>query len=166
MASNYEKEPIYVLERTWDDSTKLPEKYKFQGSGANKSMKAEVCIDSGTLGMEFFLDRTLPQFNQAGSRLDWSWPEAFLEFENVLGDSYRTTWQEVLAEHFPEPLGEEATSHRETKDDFDRAVTFFIKKNAEQRKAPRLAVYLHAAGRRLSPDEGPRDPPEAPRATI
>jgi len=64
MASNYEKEPIFMLEHTWDDSTKLPEKYKFQGSGANKSMKAEICIDSGTLGMEFFLDRTLPQFNQ------------------------------------------------------------------------------------------------------
>ena len=142
MASNYEKEPIYVLERTWDDSTKLPEKYKFQGSGPNKSMKAEVCIDSGTLGMEFFLDRTLPQFNQAGSRLDWSWPEAFLEFENVLGDSYRTTWQEVLAEHFPEPLGEEATSHRETKDDFDRAVAFFIKKTLNNEK-PRDLQYIY-----------------------
>ena len=131
-----------MLERTWDDSTKLPEKYKFQGSGANKSMKAEVCIDSGTLGMEFFLDRTLPQFNQAGSRLDWSWPEAFLEFENVLGDSYRTTWQEVLAEHFPEPLDEEATSHRETKDDFDRAVAFFIKKTLNNEK-PRDLQYIY-----------------------
>ena len=130
MASNYEREPIFVLERTWDDSTKLPEKYKFQGSGANRSLKAEVCIDSGTLGMEFFLDRTLPQFHQAGSRLEMSWPEAFLEFENVLGDSYRTTWQEVLAEHFPEPLNEEATSHREMKDDFDRAVAFSSKKRS------------------------------------
>jgi len=142
MASNYEKEPIFVLERTWDDSTKLPEKYKFQGSGANKSMKAEICIDSGTLGMEFFLDRTLPQFNQAGSRLDWSWPEAFLEFENVLGDSYRTTWQEVLAEHFSEPIGEEATGHRDTKEDFDRAVAFFIKKTLDNEK-PRDLQYIY-----------------------
>ena len=76
-------------------------------------MKAEVCIDSGTLGMEFFLDPTLPQFNQAGSCLEMSWPKAFFEFKNVLGDSYRTTWQEVLAEHFSEPLGKEATNHRE-----------------------------------------------------
>ncbi len=37
--------------------------------------------------MKFFLDRTLPQFNQAGAKLDWGWPEMFLEFENVLGDS-------------------------------------------------------------------------------
>ena len=77
--------------------------------------------------MEFFLDRTLPQFNQAGAKLDWSWSETFLEFENVLGDSYRTTWLEVLAEHYPEPLNKDSPSHRETKEDFDRAVGLFIK---------------------------------------
>ncbi len=92
MASNFEKEPIFLLERKWDDSTKLPEKYKFQGRIA----KAEVCIDIGTLGMEFFLEKTLTQFNQAGTRLNWSWEETFLEFQNVLGDSYCTTWHEVL----------------------------------------------------------------------
>ena len=112
MASNYEKEPVFMLERTWDDSTKLPEKYKFQGRKDSK--KAEVCIDSGTLGMEFFLDRTLPQFNQAGSRLDWSCQESFLEFENFLVDSYQTTWQEVhLAEHFPKTLNKiRGSSHK------------------------------------------------------
>jgi hypothetical protein len=89
MASNYEKEPIFVLERTWDDSMKLTEKYKFQGR--KNGQKAEICIDSGTLEMEFFLDQMLPQFNQAGAKLDWGWPEMFLEFENILGDSYRTT---------------------------------------------------------------------------
>ena len=102
MASNYEKEPIFVLECTWDDSAKLPEKYKFQGR--KNGQKAEFCIDSGTLGIEFFLDCVLLQFNQAGAKLDWGWPKAFLEFKNVLGDSYRTTWLEVLAEHYPEPL--------------------------------------------------------------
>jgi hypothetical protein len=111
MASNYEKEPIFLLERTWDDSTKLPEKYKFQGR--KNKQKAEVCIDSGTLGIEFFLDRTLPQFNQAGTKLDWDWLEMFLEFENVLGDSYRTTWQEVLAKHYPEPLNETSLGNRD-----------------------------------------------------
>ena len=65
----------------------LPKKYKFQGRNA----MVEVCIDSGTLGMDFFLKKTPPQFNQAGSRLDWSWPEMFSEFENVLGDDYWTT---------------------------------------------------------------------------
>ena len=106
MASNYKKEPIFLLKRRWDNTTKLPEKYKFQGRKA----KAEVCIHSGTLRMEFFLEKTLAQFIQAGSRLNWNWPETFLEFNSVLGDSYRTTWHEVLNEHFLEPL-EEASAY-------------------------------------------------------
>ncbi len=81
MASKYEKEPIFLLERTWNNNTKLPEKY-----GTNTRNKAEVHIDSGTLDMEFFLERILPGFNQAGTILNWSWFESFLEFKNVLGD--------------------------------------------------------------------------------
>ena len=77
MASNFEKEPIFLLERRWDGSINLPEKYKFQCRNA----KAEVCIDSGTLGMEFFLEKTLAQLNQAVTRLNWSWEETFLEFQ-------------------------------------------------------------------------------------
>ncbi|KAL3803630.1 hypothetical protein ACHAW5_006392 [Stephanodiscus triporus] len=48
----------------------------------------------------------------------------------------------LLAEHFPEPLDEEATSHRETKDDFDRAVAFFIKKTLNNEK-PRDLQYIY-----------------------
>ena len=77
MASNYEKEPIFLLERTWDNNTKLPEKYKFQGT--NTRNKAEVQINSGTLGMEFVLERTLPELakqvldsTEAGPSLSWN----------------------------------------------------------------------------------------------
>ena len=108
MASSYKKEPIFLLERSWEDTTKLPEKDKFQGRNA----KAEVCINSGTFGMEFFLEKTLAQFHQAGSRLNWSWEERFLEFQNVLGDSYRTTWHKVINKHFPKPLEEALTYSR------------------------------------------------------
>jgi hypothetical protein len=129
MASNYEKEPIFLLERTWDDNTKLPEKNKFQGTFTQN--KAEVHIDSGTLGMEFFLERTLPEFNQAGTRLDWSWSESFLEFENILGDGYCTTWLKVLSDHFPEPLKKEPEATRELerhdkKENFYCAISIFI----------------------------------------
>jgi hypothetical protein len=107
-----------LLERKWDDTTKLPEKYKFQGRNA----KAEVCINSGTLGMEFFFEKTLAQFNQAGTRLNWSWEETFSKFENVLGDSYCTTWNKVLNDHFPEPLEEVLTQTRRKKENFDQAL--------------------------------------------
>ena len=151
MASNYEKAPIFLLERTWDDLSKLPEKYKFQGGG---SIKPEVYIDSGTFGIEFFLVKTLPQFNEAGRQLDWSWPQTFLEFEKVLGDSYQTSWHEVLSEHFPEPLdGEESTSPRE-KEDFERAITLFIKKVLNNDKPRDLQyIYMQPGGDyRLSKD--------------
>jgi hypothetical protein len=57
--------------------------------------------------MEFFLEGPLPEFNQAGTRLDWSWSESFLEFANVLGGGYCTTWLEVFTNHFPKPLKNE-----------------------------------------------------------
>ncbi len=86
MASNYKKKPIFVLECTWDDKTKMPENYKFQGTAG----KAEVHISSRALGMEFFLKKTLPQFNQAGTRLDWTWGKLLSEFKNTLTDCYKT----------------------------------------------------------------------------
>jgi hypothetical protein len=58
MASNYKKEPLFLLKRTWEDSTKLPNKYKFQETVTwNKS---EYHIDSGILGMDFFIEWRLP----------------------------------------------------------------------------------------------------------
>jgi hypothetical protein len=62
--------------------------------------------------MEFFLERTLPEFNQAGTRLNWSWSKSFSEFENVLGDGYCTNWLEVLTDHFLEPLENEPKASR------------------------------------------------------
>ena len=54
MASIFEREPIFYLERTWDDNTKMPEKHKFLGKNGKKS---KVHIDSGSLGMDFFTRR-------------------------------------------------------------------------------------------------------------
>jgi hypothetical protein len=107
----------------------MPKKYKFQGT--NIRNKAEVHIDSGTLGMEFFLERTLPDFNQAGTRLNWSWFESFLEFKNVLGDGYCTTWLKVLTNHFLGPLENKPKDtrelkHRDKKENFYRAISILI----------------------------------------
>ena len=66
----------------------------------------------------------------------------FLEFENVLGNSYRTTWLEVLAEHYPEPLNEDSTSHRETKEDFDCAVGLFIKKRLTTKSPATCNMFI------------------------
>jgi hypothetical protein len=64
MASIFEKEPIFSHERLWDDTMKLPEKYKFSG----RAGKAEVHMDSGSLGMEVFYKKSLPDFVQAATK--------------------------------------------------------------------------------------------------
>jgi hypothetical protein len=65
--------------------------------------------------MAFFPERTLPEFNQAGTRLDWIWSKSFLEFKFVLGDGYCTTWLKVLTNHFPKPLENKPKATRELK---------------------------------------------------
>ena len=106
MASIFEREPIFSHERPWDDSTRLPEKFKFSGT----SGKAEVHVDSGSLGMEFFYEKTLPDFIQAATKLNWTWAETFSEFENVLAGSYKTAWREVVKDHFS-PLCDDESSN-------------------------------------------------------
>jgi hypothetical protein len=94
--------------------------------------------------MEFFLEKTLAQFNHAGSRLNWNWPELFSEFEHVLGDSYHTTWAEVLNEHFPEPLEEASTYSHDKKEGFKQAIELFITKILNNKK-PRDLQYIYMA---------------------
>ncbi len=136
-----------MLERTWDDKTKMPEKYKFQGTAG----KAEVHISSGALGTKFFLEKTLPQFNQAGTCLDWTWSESFSKFENVLADRYKTTWLKVLHDHFPEPLEAEIVvtapeQNRKVKSNFYLTIDLFIKKILDNQK-PRDLQYIYMAPR-------------------
>ncbi len=120
MASIFEREPIFSHERPWDDTTKLPEKFMFSGT----SGKAEVHVDIGSLGMEFFYEKTPPDFLQAATKLNWSWYETFSKFENVLAGSNKTAWHEVVKEYFSEE-----SSIIETQNDeagFYKAVRLFI----------------------------------------
>jgi len=53
----------------------------------------------------------------------------------------------VLAEHYPEPLDEDSPCHRETKEDFDRAVGLFIKKTLDNDKPHDLQyIYMQPGG--------------------
>jgi hypothetical protein len=89
MVSIFEKEPVFFQERHWSDTTKLPDKFKFSG----KAGKAEVHIDSGSIGLEFYYEKTIPDFMHAGTILDWSWEETFSEFEGVTKLPGARCWQ-------------------------------------------------------------------------
>jgi hypothetical protein len=102
--------------------------------------------------MEIVLERTLPEFNQAGTRLNWSWSESFLEFENLLGDGYHTTWLEVLANHFPKPLENKPKAPRELKccnekEIFYHAISIFICEIlGDQKPCDRQYIYMQPGG--------------------
>ncbi len=49
MASIYERPPHFVLEKTWDEKTQLPETYKLQNNDSRNKIKAEAHQDSGKL---------------------------------------------------------------------------------------------------------------------
>ena len=138
MASIFEREPIFTYERPWDDSTKLPEKFKFSGT----SGKSEVHVDSGSLGMEFFYEKTLPDFLQTATKLNWSWYETFSEFENVLAGSYKTAWREVVKDHF----SDEAAIVETENDDagFYKAIRLFACTILDS-ETPRDVQYVYLA---------------------
>jgi hypothetical protein len=66
-----------------------------------------------------------------------------LEFENIVGDSYRTTWHEVLNGHFPEPLEETTSAYScDKKEDFKQAIELFNTKILNNKK-PRDLQYIY-----------------------
>jgi hypothetical protein len=149
MASIYKKKAIFLLERTWDNKTKLPKKHKFSGTSGN----AEVHIDSGLHGMEFFYEKTLPDFSNAGDKLQWCWRETFSEFENVLEGSYKTAWREVVNNHFTEPLPAEASKRDssnpelDTKEGFYKAIQLFVCTILDSKTLRNLQyIYMEPAG--------------------
>jgi hypothetical protein len=99
-----------------------------------------------------FLEKTLPEFNQAGTRLNWSWSKSFSEFENILGDEYRTTWLEVLLDHFPNPLKNEPEATRklkpcDKKEKFYFAISFFICEIlGDQKPCIQQYIYMQPEG--------------------
>jgi hypothetical protein len=158
MASSYEKEPIFLLERTWDNNTKLPKKYKFQGT--NTGNKAEVHIDSGTLGMEFFLARTLPEFNQAGTRhLTGAGPS--------LSWNSRTYWVTDIAPPGSRSSPTPSLNPWKTSPKLLTSINAAIRRKTSIAQSPfsyvrysemQPAIHLHASGRLLSFSKGLDDP--------
>jgi hypothetical protein len=68
-------------------------------------------VDSGSLGMEFFYEKTLPDFCNAGGELHWGCSETFSKFENVLAGSYKTAWQGcVVKDHFTQKQARASSS--------------------------------------------------------
>jgi hypothetical protein len=145
MASIYEQPPHFVLEKTWVEKTKLPETYKLLSNDSCNKIKAKVHQDSGKLGIEFMVDKTIPDFKKGAEKINLDFSHSFVEFENVLQGQYKTAWKQVVHEHFLEPTNPEnvpAKQDRSTEENFCCAVELFIIKALNKPK-PRDQQYIY-----------------------
>jgi hypothetical protein len=82
MASIYEKPPRILRAKLWDEKTSLSKTYKLQSNDTRNEVKAEVHQDCGQLGIEFTVNKTIPDFNKGAKKIHLNWTHSFLEFEN------------------------------------------------------------------------------------
>ncbi len=104
----YEKPPLFKLQKTWNEKTILPDVYKLKIPDSRNKNKVEIHKDSGLYGVEFTVDKTIPNFNKAAEKVDLDYARAFVKFEIVLEGTLNSAWKYVLKEHFPEPIGNSA----------------------------------------------------------
>ncbi len=150
MASIYEKLPHFVLEKTLDEKTQLPETYKMQSNDSRNKIKAKVHQDSGKLGIEFTVDNTIPDFKKGAKIINLDFSHFFMEFESVLQSQYKTLWKQVLHKHFPEHTNPENVPIKQdcsTEENFCCAVEhFIIKALHEPKPQDRQYIYMMPGG--------------------
>jgi Zn-finger protein len=118
-----------------------------QSNDAFNKVKAEVHQDSGKLGVEFTVDKTIPDFNKGAGKINLDWIHSFEEFENVLQGQYKTAWKQIVHEFFPEPVDPSiviAEQDRSREENFRRAITLFLRKALHEDK-PRDRQWIYMA---------------------
>ena len=98
MASIYERMPFFRAQKTWSEKTPLGDVYKLQSNSPANKQKAEIHKDSGLLGIEFTIDKTINDFIRGAEKVDKGYVDSFREFENVRLGRYLTDWRQVLHE--------------------------------------------------------------------
>jgi hypothetical protein len=105
MASINERVPLYKVVKAWDNTNpNLSECYKLQSNYLRDKNCIEIHKDSGKYGIKFNIDKIIPEFNKGAEKCDLTWSDSFVEFKNVLQGHHRMAWNQVLCEHFPEPV--------------------------------------------------------------
>ena len=101
--------------------------------------KAEIHKDSGLYGIEFTIDKTIPDFDKGAEKVELDYASAFIEFENVLESALNLAWKYVLKEHFPEPINDSTgallpESNRNSKESFQSAIELFLWRSTHEKK--------------------------------
>ncbi len=97
MASIYERVPFYKVMKAWDNNNpNLSEVYKLQSNNLQNKSCVEIHKDKGKYGIEFTIDKTIPEFNKGAEKCDLNWSDSFVEFKNVLRGQHKMAWKQVL----------------------------------------------------------------------
>jgi len=142
MASIYEKPPLFKLQKTWNEKTVLPEVYKLTSPNPRNKNKAEIHKDSGLYGIEFTVDKTIPDFNKGADKVELDYATAFVKFENVLEGALNSAWKYILKEHFPEPMDDPTgvlslspeSNNMNSKESFQKAIELFLQRSMHEKK--------------------------------
>jgi hypothetical protein len=153
MASIYKKPPLFKLQKTWNEKTILPEVYKLTSLNPRNKNKAKIHKDSGLYGIEFTVDKTIPDFNKGADKVKLDYATAFVEFENMLEGALNSAWKYVLKEHFPEPMDDSTgilspeSNNRNSKESFQRATELFLQCSTHEKKLrDRQLIYYQPGG--------------------
>ena len=140
MASIYEKPPLLKLQKMWNEKSILPEVYKLTSPNPHNKNKAGIYKDSGRYGIEFTVNKTIPNFNKGADRVELDYATAFVEFKNVLEGALNLAWKYVLKEHFPEPMDDSTgillpeSNNRNSKESFQKAIELFLQRSMHEKK--------------------------------
>jgi hypothetical protein len=151
MALIYERALSYKVIKAWDNyNPNLSEVYKLQSNDPQNKSHFEIHKDSVKCGIEFTIDKTIPEFNKGAEKCDLNWSDSFVEFENVLQGHHKTAWKQVLHEHFPELIDATvpvpATQDCSLEENFHQAIQLIIQWTLNKKK-PRNRQYIY-----LQPD--------------
>ena len=124
----------------WNKKTILPEVYKLTSPNPRNKNKGKIHKDSGLYGIEFTVDKMIPNFNKGADKVELDYATAFVKFENVLEGALNSAWKYVHKEHFPEPVDNSTgilspeSNSRNSKESFQRAIELFLQCSMHEKK--------------------------------
>jgi hypothetical protein len=136
----------------WNEKTVLPEVYKLTSPDSCNKNKVKIHKDSGLYGVEFTVDKTIPNFNKAAKKVNLDYACAFIKFKNVLEGMLDLAWKYVFKERFPEPVGNSAgnlspESNQNSMENFQRAIELFLQRSTHEKKLrDRQLIYYQPGG--------------------
>jgi hypothetical protein len=147
MASSYKQVLLYKVVKAWDDNDlNLSECYKLQSNISPNKSRVNINTDNGIYGIKFTIDKMIPEFNKEAELCNLTWSDSSVQFKNVLQGQQKTTWKQVLHEHFLEPVNDTilvpvAQDHN-VEESFHQAPQLFIQQILNKKSLGTGSIFI------------------------